>query len=107
MINIAGFTALLHYYYVAKMFLCILFLYLFLAGTPSWSNIVLCEPSNLAAGNLLGDQARRTNLVKMILMPQLLYVLHNSPVWIPFKHFHKFQGLFRHLVWKKGVPRIR
>lgn len=48
-----------------------------------------------------------TNLVKMILMPQLLYIIRNSPVWLPFKYFHKFQALFRDLVWKKGVPRIK
>lgn len=40
-------------------------------------------------------------------MPQLLYVIHNSPVWLPFKYFHKFQALFRDLIWKRGAPRIR
>lgn len=40
-------------------------------------------------------------------MPQLLYIICNSPVWLPFKYFHKFQALFRDLVWKKGVPRIK
>lgn len=49
----------------------------------------------------------RNNLIKMILMPQLLYILHNSPVWLPFTHFYKFQALFRDLIWKKGSPRIR
>lgn len=51
--------------------------------------------------------AGRTNLVKMILMPQLLYVVHNSPVWLPYRYFHKFQALFRALVWRRGTPRIR
>lgn len=29
----------------------------------------------------------RANLIKMIWMPQLLYLLHNCPVWFPQKFF--------------------
>lgn len=39
--------------------------------------------------------AGRSNLVKMVWMPQLLYLLHNSPVWIGKKWFQKIQTLFR------------
>ncbi|XP_056407014.1 uncharacterized protein LOC130298133 [Hyla sarda] len=40
----------------------------------------------------------RTNLVKMVLMPQLLYILQNSPVWIEMAHFQRIQRLFRLLI---------
>ncbi|XP_071967750.1 uncharacterized protein [Engystomops pustulosus] len=43
----------------------------------------------------------------MVLMPQLLYILHNTPVWIPFRIFYGVQGMFRELLWKKGHPRIK
>lgn len=49
----------------------------------------------------------RGNLVKMIFMPQLLYVLHNAPTWIPMYQFHKVNRLFRALIWKKKYARIR
>lgn len=49
----------------------------------------------------------RGNLIKMILMPQLLYILHNSPVWIPMYHFHRIHRAFRELLWKKKPARIR
>lgn len=39
----------------------------------------------------------RTNLIKMILMPQLLYVLHNSPVVIPLKKFCIIHSIYRNL----------
>lgn len=35
------------------------------------------------------------NLIKMIWMPQLLYLLHNSPVWIGKEWFKKIESLFR------------
>lgn len=31
----------------------------------------------------------RANLIKMIWAPQLLYIFHNSPIWIPLKWFKK------------------
>lgn len=40
-------------------------------------------------------------------MPQLLYVLHNSPVWIGKKWFKKIDSLFRELIWKGKQARIR
>lgn len=49
----------------------------------------------------------RTNLVKMIWAPQLLYIVHNTPVWIPQKCFKKIDSLFRILIWKGKQPRIR
>lgn len=49
----------------------------------------------------------RTNLLKMILLPQLLYILHNAPTWIPLKIFYTVNAIFRDLIWKKGNPRIK
>lgn len=49
----------------------------------------------------------RSNLVKMIVMPQLLYILHNAPIWIPACYFHKIHRMFRELIWRKKVARIR
>lgn len=50
--------------------------------------------------------AGRTNLIRTIWLPQLLYTLHNSPVWIGRKWFLKISSLFRELIWKKGQARI-
>lgn len=43
--------------------------------------------------------AGRTNLIKMILMPQLLYFLHNFLVVVPLKLFRVVNSLFRTLLW--------
>lgn len=48
--------------------------------------------------------AGKTNLIKMILMPQLLYLLHNTPVVIPIKIFRVVNSLFRLLFWHKKPP---
>lgn len=50
--------------------------------------------------------AGRCRLIKMIWMPQLLYVLHNSPVWICKSWFIKIKSLFRELIWKRRQARI-
>lgn len=44
------------------------------------------------------SQAGKTNLIKIILLPQLLYVLHNSPVVNP---------LFKLLLWGAHCPSIK
>lgn len=49
----------------------------------------------------------RGNLIKMIFMPQLLYILHNSPILIPAHFFKKINRIFRELIWQKKYPRIR
>lgn len=46
------------------------------------------------------------NSIKMIWMPQLLYVLHNPPIWVPKQWFQKIDTVFRALIWKKGLSRI-
>lgn len=51
--------------------------------------------------------AGRVNLIKMVWMPQLLYVLLNSPVWIGKTWFQKLNTIFRELIWKKGQARIK
>lgn len=50
--------------------------------------------------------AGKINLIKMIWMLQLLYQLHNSPVWIRMEWFKKIETLFRELIWKKGQAQI-
>lgn len=49
----------------------------------------------------------RINLIKMIWMPQILYLLHNAPVWLPQRFFYKINGMFRSLIWGKRPARIR
>ena len=43
----------------------------------------------------------------MVWGPQLLYIMHNSPQWIPRRWFTRIDSLFRSLIWKKKVARIR
>lgn len=49
----------------------------------------------------------RANLIKMIWAPQLLYILHNSPIWISLKWFKQIDALFCILLWKGKNPRIK
>ncbi|XP_040203584.1 uncharacterized protein LOC120935601 [Rana temporaria] len=49
----------------------------------------------------------RCNLIKMIWNPQLLYVLHNAPIWIPAQVFKKCNTIYRALIWRKLIPRIK
>lgn len=49
----------------------------------------------------------RINLIKMVWMPQLLYILHNSPIWLPISIFQRIDSLFRELIWKGKISRIR
>lgn len=53
------------------------------------------------------SQVGRINLIKMILMPQLLYVLHNSPMVITLKKFRIINSLFRSFIWLSKPPRIK
>ena len=48
----------------------------------------------------------RANLVKMIWAPQLLYIFHNAPVWIPHTWFTQIDAQFRSLIWGNKVARI-
>lgn len=41
----------------------------------------------------------RVNLTKMIWAPQLLYIFHNSPIWISHKWFTQIDTQFRDLIW--------
>lgn len=50
--------------------------------------------------------AGRCNLIKMVWMPQILYILRNSSVWIPKHWFIKLDSVFRELICKNGVARI-
>lgn len=51
--------------------------------------------------------AGRCNVIKMIWMPQLLYVLHNSPIWLYKKWFQRTDTLFREMIWKDGPATIQ
>lgn len=46
----------------------------------------------------------RVNLVKMVWMPQMLYVLHNCPIWLTLRLLIRFLGI---LCGRGGEPRIR
>lgn len=47
-------------------------------------------------------------MIKMFWGPQLLYILHNSTMWIPLKWFKKkIDSLFCILLWKGKIPRIK
>lgn len=48
----------------------------------------------------------RINLIKMILMPQILYVLHNSPIVVPLKQFRFINSCFRSLTWHNASARV-
>lgn len=50
--------------------------------------------------------AGRCNLIKMLWLPQLLYVMHNSPIWISRNWFKKIDTLMRDLIWKGRPSRI-
>lgn len=45
----------------------------------------------------------RANLVWL---PQLFYVLHNSPIWFTQTWFRRIDSLVRGLIWKKKYARI-
>lgn len=49
----------------------------------------------------------RVNLTKMIFMPQLLYILHNTPTVVPFKIFPVINSLFSAFLWLNKPLRIR
>lgn len=51
--------------------------------------------------------AGRCRRIKMIWMPQVLYVLHNSPIWLYKKWFQRIDILFKDMIWKGGPARIR
>lgn len=40
----------------------------------------------------------RSNLNKIILMTQILYIMHNSPVWVPMYLIHRFHHLLCALI---------
>lgn len=41
----------------------------------------------------------RINLIKMILLPKVLYILWHSPVYIPIKYFKSMEALLKPFVW--------
>lgn len=51
--------------------------------------------------------AGRINLLKMVLMPQLMFYLHNLPCWISLIYFKEFTMIFRNLIWCNNPARIR
>lgn len=57
--------------------------------------------------NLKLSLTGKANLIKMILMPQLLYFLLNFPVVIHLKIFRVVNTFFRCLFWNAGPLRIK
>lgn len=47
------------------------------------------------------------NLFNMIWMPQLLYRLHNAPIWIHLQIITVINSIFRYLIWWNKTPRIK
>lgn len=41
----------------------------------------------------------RINLIKMVLLPKILYVLWHTPVYLPLKHFKSLKALLKPFVW--------
>lgn len=70
-----------------------------------WETEYLPAAAKISRPNL--DVDGRVNLINMILMPQFLYVIHNSPVVIPLKTFRIVNSLFCLLIWKNCSPRIK
>ena len=55
---------------------------------------------------LLLSLASRIGLVKMMLLPQLLYLFMNVPLRLPKVTLQRIRGLVTRLVWVGGHPRI-
>lgn len=49
----------------------------------------------------------KINLIKMKLLPSLLYILRHSPVWIPMKYFKPFETTMSFFLWGSRQPRFR
>lgn len=49
----------------------------------------------------------RVNLTKMIFMPQLLYMLHNTPMVVTLRIFRIINSMFRSFLWLDRLPRIK
>lgn len=46
----------------------------------------------------------KINIVKIKILPVLLYVLRHSPVWVPKKFFKQIDSLLFSFLWKSGSP---
>lgn len=46
-------------------------------------------------------------VIKMMVMPKLMFLLQNLPVAIPDKQFKEWEGELKHFVWKGFKPRIK
>lgn len=49
----------------------------------------------------------RVNLTKMIFMPQLLYMLHNTPMVVTLRIIRIINSMFRSFLWLDRPPRIK
>lgn len=49
----------------------------------------------------------RASLIKMVWVPQLLYVLHKAPVWLPKYWFDYIDSQYKELIWKYRVARVK
>lgn len=49
----------------------------------------------------------RVNLTKMIFMPQLLYMLHNTPMVVTLRIFRIINSMFRSFLWLDRPQRIK
>lgn len=49
----------------------------------------------------------RVNLLKMIFIPQFLYILHNTPLVVPLKVFRIINSMFRSFIWLNKPLRVK
>lgn len=66
-----------------------------------------CKLKSRVCTRLPLSVVRCAYLIKLFWAPQLLYVLHNSPMCIPLKWFKKIDSLFRVLLWKGQIALIK
>lgn len=48
----------------------------------------------------------RINLMKMVLLPKILYILWHSPVYLPLKYFKSLEGLLKPFVWGTNIHKL-
>lgn len=48
----------------------------------------------------------RINLIKMVLLPKILYILWHIPVYLPLKYFKSFEALLKPFVWDSNRHKL-
>lgn len=105
-----------HLHQTQRMSLVTSFKYLGVANTPNVIDytdrnilplIVKFRQQSKIWSKLPISMVGRANLVKMVWMPQMLYLSHNCPIWLMLRLFKTINAVFRDFVWRGGKLRIR